>query len=468
MLKRSFIFLAAISLVFAASPVAAQTTGPVYVVQPGDTLSSIAVRFNVKVADLLAANNMTDPNLLAVGQQLVIPGLKGVTGTLDTEIVNFGDSFHSLVRRTQVAVPLLRKLNRLVSPTEFYVGASMIIPKQNNATDLSNRFTPAAGESLLELAVKQNADPWTVTGLNNLNGTWDALPGDVLYDQGQASNQTASGLPSAFVSGQLNGLPLKQGGTAEIIVQPISGATVTGTLGDYSLHFFSLGDGRMVALQGIHTLLAPGAYPLRLDATLADGSKQSFEQMVLVNSGNYPKESLSVSSELIDPAVTDPENKQVEGITSPITPTKQWQGAFIRPVYLPAGFSPDACIYDHFGTRRSFNGSGFIYFHSGIDFGVCFTEHPLEIYAAAPGTVIFAGPLTVRGNATFIDHGWGVYTAYYHQSEIAVTVGQKVQAGQLIGQIGKTGRVTGPHLHWEVWINGVQVDPWGWLNGIYP
>ena len=73
-------------------------------------------------------------------------------------------------------------------------------------------------------------------------------------------------------------------------------------------------------------------------------------------------------------------------------------------------------------------------------------------------------PSTVRGNATFIDHGWGVYSAYYHQKEINVGVGQQVQAGQLIGQIGATGRVTGPHLHWEIWVNGIQVNPLDWLR----
>jgi murein DD-endopeptidase MepM/ murein hydrolase activator NlpD len=465
MLKRFFIVLAVASILLTTKPVSAQTTGPIYIVQSGDTLSSIALRFNVTVADLLAANNMTDPNLLAAGQQLIIPGLDGVTGVLDTEVVNFGDSFHSLVRRTQVSVPLLRKLNRLISPTEFYVGTSMIIPKQDNAIDLTNRFAPAAGESLLETAVKQDTDPWTVVDLNNLKGTWDALPDDVFYAQGQAS-QTTSGLPSAFVQAQIRNLPLKQGGTAEIIIQPANSATLSGTLVTYPLHFFPLGDGRMVALQGIHAMLDPGVYPLHLDATLPDGSKQSFEQMILINSGNYPKESLSVSSELIDPAVTDPENKQVESIVAPITNTKTWQGNFSLPVYVESGLQP--CIYDWFGTRRSFNGGGYDFFHSGIDYGVCFAAHPFDIYAAAPGTVIFAAPLTVRGNATFIDHGWGVYTAYYHQKEIDVSVGQQVQTGQLIGLIGATGRVTGPHLHWEVWVNGIQVDPLDWLNGTYP
>ena len=92
----------------------------------------------------------------------------------------------------------------------------------------------------------------------------------------------------------------------------------------------------------------------------------------------------------------------------------------------------------------------------------------LKIYAAAAGVVVFSGPLTVRGNATIIDHGLGVFSAYYHQEEFKVNVGDKVSQGQLIGIMGHTGRVTGPHLHFEVWVNGIQVQPLDWLNNIYP
>jgi len=67
-----------------------------------------------------------------------------------------------------------------------------------------------------------------------------------------------------------------------------------------------------------------------------------------------------------------------------------------------------------------------------------------------------------------IDHGWGVYSAYAHQSEILVNEGDWVEAGQLIGRVGSTGRVTGPHLHWEVIVGGVQVDPMQWLEESFP
>jgi murein DD-endopeptidase MepM/ murein hydrolase activator NlpD len=67
-----------------------------------------------------------------------------------------------------------------------------------------------------------------------------------------------------------------------------------------------------------------------------------------------------------------------------------------------------------------------------------------------------------------IDHGWGVYTAYGHQSEFLVQVGDRVEKGQLIGRVGETGRVSGPHLHFEVIVGGVQVDPLQWLGREFP
>jgi len=76
--------------------------------------------------------------------------------------------------------------------------------------------------------------------------------------------------------------------------------------------------------------------------------------------------------------------------------------------------------------------------------------------------------LTVRGNATYIDHGWGVYSGYLHQAEIYVSEGEWVERGQVIGKVGSTGRVTGPHLHWEIWVGGVPVEPLSWVLVGYP
>jgi murein DD-endopeptidase MepM/ murein hydrolase activator NlpD len=92
----------------------------------------------------------------------------------------------------------------------------------------------------------------------------------------------------------------------------------------------------------------------------------------------------------------------------------------------------------------------------------------LALLVTGAGVVILAENLPVRGNATIIDHGWGVITGYWHQSEIYVAVGDVVAPGQTIGVVGSTGRSTGPHLHWEMWVGGVQVDPMQWVQQSFP
>ena len=90
------------------------------------------------------------------------------------------------------------------------------------------------------------------------------------------------------------------------------------------------------------------------------------------------------------------------------------------------------------------------------------------MYAPADGIVVYADFLTIRGNVTYLDHGWGVYSGYLHQNEISVEVGDRVERGQVIGQVGATGRVTGPHLHWEIWVGGVPVEPMDWVLQTIP
>jgi len=98
--------------------------------------------------------------------------------------------------------------------------------------------------------------------------------------------------------------------------------------------------------------------------------------------------------------------------------------------------------------------------HEGIDLGAAYGS---PIAAAAAGVVIYAGWEGGYGNLVVIDHGGGLATAYGHQSRIAVSVGQSVSQGETIGYVGSTGHSTGPHLHFEVRVNGQAVDPLGYL-----
>jgi murein DD-endopeptidase MepM/ murein hydrolase activator NlpD len=101
-------------------------------------------------------------------------------------------------------------------------------------------------------------------------------------------------------------------------------------------------------------------------------------------------------------------------------------------------------------------------YHRGTDFAAPEGD---PVYAAAAGRVVFVDHLQVRGNTVIIDHGVGVFTAYNHLSGFSVSEGEMVAVGQQVGQLGRTGLVTGPHLHWEVIVRGVEVDGELWLAG---
>lgn len=467
MIKRIIICFITLIIVISSSPVSAQTPtpapGPIYIVQSGDTLWDIAIRFNVTVDDLMAANNMVSQEIF-VGNRLIIPGFPGLSGTLITQPVPFGESLRSLSRQYRIDPALLIKLNHIVSPTELYAGYSLVILQQEEQPALSARTALPSGDTLLELAVRKNTDPWTIASLNGLAEALSALPGDVLYLPSGDSTVAATGIPAVLTSAEVDPLPISQGATVQIAVTSAQPVTLGGLLVDQPLHFFPQDDDSLVALQGVYTLTEPGLYPLRLDITLSDASVQSFEQLVLVNSGNFMNETINgVEPTTIDPAVTEPENEWLLALVAPITSEKYWQGIFRLPV------AEDAyCVRSKFGNRRSYNGGALLSFHTGLDFGVCSETRPFDIYAPADGVIVYTGLKTVRGNTTIIDHGQGIYSGLFHQAEMYVSEGEHVTAGQLVGKIGATGRVTGAHLHWEVWANGIQVNPTQWLNEIFP
>ncbi len=140
------------------------------------------------------------------------------------------------------------------------------------------------------------------------------------------------------------------------------------------------------------------------------------------------------------------------------TPEKLWSGPLIFPIAGP--------ITGVYGEGRSYNGQPVSSFHSGTDFGA---DEGTPIVAAATGRVAFAGFLATRGNSVIIDHGAGVFTGYHHMSRIDVAQGAAINQGQQVGAVGMTGLATGPHLHWELIVGGVNVDPVLWTyEGVVP
>lgn len=434
--------------------------GPVYVVQPGDSLWGIAHRLHVDYHALLVENNLTETSVVSPGTHLTLPGLDGIQGFITTKTVPYGESLESLSHLYQVPEDVLVRLNRITSPIELYAGVSLVVVGDKGI--VGERVTPAGGQSLLEIAVKEAHNPWTLVSANSLTGTWDAIPGQVLHLPGEGGvgpgNLPREITSIAHIPGQL-----VQGQTVVIKVSAPPETQVEGQLNGHSLHFFSQVEGQYVAIQGVHAMAETGLIPLSIQGLLPDGTPFAHRQMVPIVSGDYPYRSIiGVPTETVSLEVSKLDAEQMAQNTANVTPDKRWDGPFQIP--MPSDFSNPGPL---FGERRSFNGSGYFYFHSGLDFST-WGQVGIDIFASAPGEVVFTGELIIYGNVTVIDHGWGVYTVYAHQSEILVEVGQQVEVSQVIGLVGTTGRSTGPHLHWEVWAGGVQVDPQQWLEQTYP
>jgi murein DD-endopeptidase MepM/ murein hydrolase activator NlpD len=145
-----------------------------------------------------------------------------------------------------------------------------------------------------------------------------------------------------------------------------------------------------------------------------------------------------------------PEFEKVSAVWSQRTPTLYWTAVFSPPI------SSEYPTTSPYGTRRSYNGGPYASYHEGQDFGVA---AGVPVHAPGAGVVALAEQLNVRGNAVILDHGGGVYSGYWHLSEIHVTVGQAVALGDIVGLSGNTGLSTGAHLHWELRIYGIAVDP---------
>lgn len=439
----------------------AQTAAPHYVVQAGDTLFEIAGRFGVSVDALLEANPGVAAETLAVGASLSIPGLSGISGTLSTHAVEPGETLDSLALRLGLRRETLVALNGIVNPELLYINQPVIIvlePEAGFATPNAAAFRASPEGGLLAFAAAHNQNPWALAAANRLPSPIRAVPAALWVIPG--GEMATRALPYPLRELQLQPFPAIQGHTLSVHVTLASPAAVSGSLGDWTLTFNpeAGSDLDQYALQGIHRFADPDLYPLTIAAAGPGGQVVTLSQRVAVRAGDYLVDlPLTVDPETIDPAVTEPENEQVQAIVSPVTPVRLWNGPFALPSV--------GALRSAFGSLRSYNGGPYNAFHAGVDYS---GGEDRPITAPAAGVVVFAGPLVVRGNATIIDHGWGVYSGYWHQSVTEVQVGDRVDAGQVIGYNGATGRVTGPHLHWELWVGGVQVNPEQWTMTAFP
>ena len=203
-----------------------------------------------------------------------------------------------------------------------------------------------------------------------------------------------------------------------------------------------------VAVLGISLDTEPGEYQIDVQQPGADPRQLGFKVLAkdyAVQQLKVLPSQVNLSSE--DEARVALETEKVRGVLDAFTPDAPPTLRLDQPV--PGRRSSS------FGLRRMFNGESRRP-HSGMDIAAP-TGTPIK--APLAGRVVDVGSYFFNGNNVIIDHGQGLVTMYCHLSKIRVEVGQQLKRGEVLGDVGATGRVTGPHLHWGVTLNGTMVDP---------
>ena len=212
-----------------------------------------------------------------------------------------------------------------------------------------------------------------------------------------------------------------------------------------------------LAFLGLDLGIKKGTYTVEVSLLFNDGHHENIRREILIQDKEFPTKKLWVKQEFVTPpqSVLDRIKWESEllGQIYDIF-TRQWhgEGVFVIP--------SEGEAHSNFGEKRIFNNEPRSP-HSGVDISSPFGA---PVRASNSGRIVLAKDLYFSGNTVIIDHGLGVFTSYLHFSKILAKRGDMVRKGDVIGEIGATGRVTGPHLHWGVKVSGSRIDPFSLLH----
>jgi murein DD-endopeptidase MepM/ murein hydrolase activator NlpD len=243
------------------------------------------------------------------------------------------------------------------------------------------------------------------------------------------------------------------GDVAWILVQDVTDiGIVEGSVDGKPLTFFPYAGG-YAALFGIDLDTKPGNHAWRVGVVGPGREPRSAQGIVRILRRDFHVERLTVPNTMVD---LDPETerravaegKQLATLYRTVTPERIWRGKFTAPVgTTKAGTG--------FGARRIINGQPRSP-HSGNDYSA---PKGTPVVAVNAGKVALVGEFFFPGRLVILDHGLGLYTAYFHLDTIAVVEGERVERGQTLATVGATGRATGPHLHFGAQVAGARIDP---------
>lgn len=252
------------------------------------------------------------------------------------------------------------------------------------------------------------------------------------------------------VIGNANPLPQPltvPGGIAEIPLGPLMDAAPQVFFQQHRV-LVTHDDRNWLALVGIPLETQPGQQEIVLK-TQDKSTRIAFN----VNYKEYPAQYLSIKNK----RMVNPNPEDLKRINADLQRINAAIGTWTEQERIDTDFTApvDGRLSGVFGSRRFFNNQAKNP-HSGLDIAA---PPGAPIKAPAGAKVIDTGNYYYNGNAVFLDHGQGLISGYFHMTEIKVKPGQTVNRGDLIGSVGATGRVTGPHLHWNIYLNNTKVDP---------
>ena len=203
--------------------------------------------------------------------------------------------------------------------------------------------------------------------------------------------------------------------------------------------------------------MKPAKYQVKVRGTDQGGKTLAGASSLEVKKVPFKTQTLSLPSSMVD---LDPktlervngETKRVEALFQRARKDRLWKGRFLRPV--------QGEISTPFGLRRVINRQNKSP-HSGVDLRA---DEGMPILASNSGAVVLVDDFFFSGKSVILDHGQGIYSMYFHLSEILAREGEKISKGDVLGQVGSTGRSTGPHLHWGVRVHGAKVDPFSLIR----
>lgn len=258
--------------------------------------------------------------------------------------------------------------------------------------------------------------------------------------------------PSPDVTITTSGRAAQPGEVMRLVVMcSCPAAAASATVFGHPVPLVRVGD-RWQGLLGIDLDIAPGSHTIAARIERTSQPPIAATRTLTVIAKRFPTRRLQVAPEFVNPPADElqrirDEAQALATLFEHAATPRVWHSPFRTPVNVRANSS--------FGTRSVFNGEARSP-HSGADFPA---PAGMPVSAPAAGIVVLAAPQYFTGNTVVLDHGLGLYSVLAHLSVLSVSVGDRVEAGTIVGRVGATGRVTSAHLHWSVRLNGARVDP---------